>query len=172
MDRNINISGRVWLLGDNINTDLIHPPSCFSLDELRMKHGLHVGMERLEMKADLDDARDGLVIVAGENFGCGSSRESSVRSLFAFGIKAILAKSFARIFYRSLVNRGIAPIVCRELHERVKDGDRVRISMDKQRIVLGNSEEIPFDPFDPHINKILAYGGLIAYLKKEQEQMQ
>ncbi len=163
-----NISGRVWLLGDNINTDLIHPPSCFSLDEDKLKNGLQVGMDRLEMKGDRKNAGDGLVIMAGENFGCGSSRESSVRALFAFGIKAIVAKSFARIFYRSLVNRGIAPIVCREVQDKISDGDMIHISMNEQSIVLSNKEHVPFDPFDRHIKKILACGGLISYLKKEQ----
>ena len=120
MDTNKNISGRVWLLGDHVNTDLIHPPSCFSLDETKMKYGLRVGMERLDRKADPDNTQDDLVIVAGENFGCGSSRETSVRALFASGVRAIVAKSFARIFYRSLVNRGIAPLVCREVQDKVQ----------------------------------------------------
>ena len=169
MDTNKTISGRVWLLGDHVNTDLIHPPSCFSLDETKMKNGLRVGMERLDRKADPDDARDDLVIVAGENFGCGSSRETSVRALFAFGVRAIVAKSFARIFYRSLVNRGIAPLVCREVQEKVADGDQIQISIDKHHIISSNNDHVPFAPFDPHIKKILECGGLISYLKREQE---
>lgn len=164
-----NISGRVWLLGDHVNTDLIHPPSCFSLDETKMKNGLRVGMERLDRKADPDEGHDELVIVAGENFGCGSSRETSVRALFAFGVRAIVAKSFARIFYRSLVNRGIAPLVCREIQNKIADGDQIRIFIDKCHIILSNNEHVPFSPFDPHIKKILECGGLISYLKREQE---
>jgi 3-isopropylmalate dehydratase small subunit len=169
MEKNGNISGRVWLLGNHVNTDLLHPPSWFSLDEEKMKNGLRVGMERLERKAGLDDSRDEFIIVAGENFGCGSSRETSVRALFAVGVKAIVAQSFARIFYRSLVNRGITPIVCRELYDRVTDGDLIRIIMANKCIVLNNSEEISFDPFDPHIKKILGCGGLIPYLENECE---
>lgn len=167
MDTNKSISGRVWLLGDHVNTDLIHPPSCFSLDETKMKNGLRVGMERLDMRADPDDD---LVIVAGENFGCGSSRETSVRALFAFGVRAIVAKSFARIFYRSLVNRGIAPLVCREIQDKVADGDQIQTFIDKHHIILSNNEHVPFAPFDPHIKKILECGGLISYLKREQFQ--
>ena len=169
MDTSKNISGRVWLLGDHVNTDLIHPPSCFSLDETKMKNGLRVGMERLDRKADPDEAQEDPVIVAGENFGCGSSRETSVRALFAFGVRAIVAKSFARIFYRSLVNRGIAPLVCREIQDKVADGDRIRTFIDKHHIILSNNEHVPFAPFDPHIKKILECGGLISYLKREQE---
>ena len=136
MDMGRNISGRVWLLGDHINTDLIHPPSCFSLDETKIKNGLRVGMERLDRQVSPDDTQDDLVIVAGENFGCGSSRETSVRALFASGVRAIVAKSFARIFYRSLVNRGIAPLVCSKIQDRVVDGDPIQISMADHHIIL------------------------------------
>jgi 3-isopropylmalate dehydratase small subunit len=169
MDINKNISGRVWLLGDHVNTDLIHPPSCFSLDETKIKNGLRVGMERLDRKVSLDDTWDDLVIVAGENFGCGSSRETSVRALFASGVRAIVAKSFARIFYRSLVNRGIAPLVCMEIQDKVADGDPIQIFIDEHHIISSNNEHAPFVPFDPHIKKILECGGLISYLKREQE---
>ncbi len=169
MNINKDISGKVWLLGDHVNTDLIHPPSCFSLDEDKMKKGLLVGMERLERKMGPTASSENFVIVAGENFGCGSSRETSVRALFAFGVKAIVAKSFARIFYRSLVNRGIAPIVCEELHDNVSDGDLIHIIFEEQSIILENKKNIPFPPLDPHIKKILECGGLISYLKMEQD---
>ncbi len=167
MNINKDISGKVWLLGDHVNTDLIHPPSCFSLNEDKMKKGLLVGMERLKRKMDPAIPSENLVIVAGENFGCGSSRETSVRALFASGIRAIVAASFARIFYRSLVNCGIVPIVCEELHNNVSDGDLIHIILDKQSIILENKNQIPFSPLDPHIKKILECGGLISYLKVE-----
>lgn len=170
MEKNKNISGRIWLLGDHVNTDLIHPPSCFSLDPAEMKKGLRISMERLKTPAMLKDVREKPVIVAGENFGCGSSRETSVRALFAIGVRAVVAKSFARIFYRSLVNRGIAPIVCKAVYSQVTNGDRIRISMEERSIILNDSAQIPFGPFDPHIEKILACGGLMNYLKEEQEQ--
>ena len=169
MDIHENITGRVWRLGDHINTDLLHPPSCFSLDETRMKNGLLVGMDRLDLRLQEDASGQDLVIVAGENFGCGSSRETSVRALSTFGVRAIIAESFARIFYRSLVNRGIIPLVCEKIQDQVKDRDPIRILMDKQHIVLDNSKPIPFEPFDPHIKKILECGGLISYLKIEQD---
>ena len=167
MDIHENIFGRIWRLGDHINTDLLHPPSCFSLDETRMRSGLLIGMGRLDLRLQEDDSGHDLIIVAGENFGCGSSRETSVRALSSFGVRAIIAKSFARIFYRSLVNRGIIPLVCGKLQDKVKDSDPIRIFMDKQQIVLMDSEHIPFEPFDPHIKKILECGGLISYLKIE-----
>lgn len=161
-----NIQGRVWRLGDNINTDMIHPSQFFSLDEATLKQGILEGMERLQKGGKPVDKVKDLVIVAGKNFGCGSSRESSVRALFASGVKAIVAASFARIFYRSLVNRGIVPVVCQKTHGQAKNGDRIELRMDETCIVLNASEKIPFDPFDPHIRKILENGGLIPYMEK------
>jgi 3-isopropylmalate dehydratase small subunit len=163
------ISGKVWRLGDNINTDLLHPPFCFSLDENRIKDGIYVGMKRLERQETSTSLAENLVIVAGENFGCGSSRETSVRALFSIGVRAIVAKSFARIFYRSLVNRGIAPIECGGIWDEVNDGDLITISISGQCITLGDGLRIPFAPFDPHIKMILDCGGLVSYLKKELE---
>ncbi|SPD73201.1 3-isopropylmalate dehydratase small subunit 1 [uncultured Desulfobacterium sp.] len=161
------ISGRVWRLGDNINTDLIHPPSCFSLDEDKIKAGIYVGMNRLERHDNSPFPAWDLIIVAGENFGCGSSRETSVRALFSLGVRAIVAKSFARIFYRSLVNRGIAPIECSSIYSSVSDGDMITVSMSEGHIRLENTTYIQFAPLDPHIKKILECGGLVSYLKRE-----
>ncbi len=163
-----NIQGKVWLLGDNINTDLIHPSTYFSLEQDTLKQGISKGMGLLHKKAAPEEPIHDLVIVAGKNFGCGSSRESSVRALYATGVKAIIARSFARIFYRSLVNRGIAPIICPDCHDRATDGDPIEIRMDRQCVVINKTEEIPFQPFDPHIQKILEKGGLIAYLEDER----
>ena len=163
-----NIQGRVWRLGDNINTDMIHPSQYFSLDEATLKNGIKEGMARLQKGGTPVDGVKDLVIVAGKNFGCGSSRESSVRALFASGVKAIVAQSFARIFYRSLVNRGIVPIVCKKAHEYATDGDGIEIHMDEQCILLNDSEKIPFIPFDLHIKNILECGGLIPYMENEK----
>ena len=93
------MTGRVWRLGDHVNTDLLHPPSYFSLDGSKVEEGLREGMQRLGADLRGEYAGDGLVIVAGENMGCGSSRETSVRALCIAGVKAVVASSFARIFY-------------------------------------------------------------------------
>jgi 3-isopropylmalate/(R)-2-methylmalate dehydratase small subunit len=160
-----DVKGRAWVLGDNINTDLIHPPAFFSLDEETLKQGIRIGMERIGSDQGLEPSVAGLVIVAGENFGCGSSRESSVRALFASGVRAIVAKSFGRIFYRSLVNRGIAPVICHDVQDKVSDQDPIEIRMEQQLIVVNDSVKFPFVPFDTHVKKILACGGLIPYME-------
>ena len=161
------ISGRVWLLGDNVNTDILHPPSCFSLDEKKMRDGIFVGMETIRGEGKDTLLGHQLIIVAGENFGCGSSRETSVRALSSLGVRAIVASSFARIFFRSLVNRGIAPIECKGIQDKVSEGDTIIISIAEQQVILADNRHIPFAPFDPHVKKILEAGGLISYLKME-----
>ncbi len=160
------ITGRVWRLGDNINTDLLHPPSYFSLDGRKVEEGLREGMQRLGAHLPEEHARDGLVIIAGENFGCGSSRETSVRALRSRGIKAVVAASFARIFYRSLANLGIPPLECRGIHDWVRDGDLIRISIRDGFIELDNARRFPITPLDGHIEKIVQCGGLVPYLRR------
>ncbi len=165
-----DISGRVWRLGNHVNTDLLSPPAFFSLDEVGMKDGLRQGMERLKSNLKGDYSREGLVIVAGENFGCGSSRETSVRALPSSGVRAVVAKSFARIFYRSLINLGIPPLECKGIHDLVKDGDLIRISIKEGWVELSDEKRFSVSPFDPHVKRILECGGLISYLEKDREE--
>lgn len=162
------ISGTVWRLGDHVNTDVLHPPAYFSLDQGRMKEGLQKGIVRPTAGLKVDDAADGLVIVAGENFGCGSSRETSVRSLRLCGVQAVVARSFARIFYRSLANIGIPPVHANKIQDLLKEGDTICLSLKDGFIELGNTRRFPFSPLDPHIERILENGGLIPYLRREQ----
>jgi 3-isopropylmalate dehydratase small subunit len=163
------ISGRVWKLGDHVNTDLLHPPSQFSLDEKRMKEGIAEGMVRLGLEVKGDSSDEGWIIVAGENFGCGSSRETSVRGLFAFGVKGVVATSFARIFMRSLINVGIPVFESGEIQECVKDGELIQISLGGGWIEGQDSKRFSFSPLDSHLKRILEEGGLMAYLKSEKK---
>lgn len=162
-----NITGRAWVLGDNINTDDLHPPSFFSMDEEKMKSGIQTGMKNLN--AAKEDAIDtqGLIIVAGYNFGCGSSRETSVRALIAGSVQAIVAKSFARIFYRSLVNLALAPFVCGMIQQTVQSGDTLHIFPLDRKIQIKDHGFFKTDPMDPHLQRILEHGGLIEYLCRE-----
>lgn len=165
------ISARVWKLGDDVNTDILHPPTFFSLNEVRMKEGIADGMERLSAGLKDHSVKEGWVIVAGVNFGCGSSRETSVRGLRAFGVKGVVATSFARIFQRSLVNLGIPVFVCREIQQWANDGDLIRISLSEGTIRLKDSRTFPFLPMDDHHKKILEAGGLIPYLRREIDEI-
>jgi 3-isopropylmalate/(R)-2-methylmalate dehydratase small subunit len=163
------ITGRAWKLGDHINTDILHPSPYFSLNETRVEEGLVEGMERLGTDAKKDSSDEGIIIVAGENFGCGSSRETSVRGLRSFGVRGVVAASFARIFFRSLANLGLPALECRDIQERVREGDLLLLSVEEGWIELADKRRFPFSPIDGHIQKILEAGGLIPYLQKERE---
>lgn len=159
------ITGKVWLLGNHVNTDLLHPPSLFTLEEERLQAGL-MARERALATPTLPQ-EEGLIIVAGENLGCGSSRESTVRALRLGGVKGVVARSFARIFFRTLANLGIPPLVCGEVQGLVQNGDPITIFLAAGYIELGDGKRYPFAPLDPHIERILAVGGLIPYLRRE-----
>ena len=166
------ITGRVWKLGDHINTDILHPSPYFSLNEARVKEGLVEGMERLGTNAKKDSPDEEIIIVAGENFGCGSSRETSVRGLRSFGVRGVVAKSFARIFFRSLTNLGLPALECRDIQERVKDGDSVLLSIEEGWVELADKRRFPFSPIDSHMKNILEAGGLIPYFQKKRDLFQ
>ncbi len=164
------ITGRVWKLGDHINTDILHPSPYFSLNEARVNEGLVEGMERLGRNAKKDSPDEEIIIVAGENFGCGSSRETSVRGLRSVGVRGVVAKCFARIFFRSLANLGLPALECRDIQERVMDGDSVLLSIEEGWVELMDKRRFPFSPIDTHIKKILEAGGLIPYLRRERDE--
>jgi len=164
------ISGRIWKLGDHVNTDVLHPSTFFSLDEKRVREGLIEGMGRLGANPKAESSHEKLIIVAGQNFGCGSSRETSVRGLRNFGVNAVVAASFARIFFRSLINLGVPTFECREIQNRAKDGELIDILTKEGFIELPNDRRFPFLPMDPHVKKILEAGGLIPYLQREREE--
>ena len=106
-------------------------------------------------------------IVACENFGCGSSREQAPGVLKALGIQAVIAKSFARIFYRNAINIGLPVIVCKDLYDHVSDGDEMELSMN-EGIVRCGGKEFTCTKLPPYMQNILDQGGLIASLNKEE----
>ena len=156
------MSGRVWKFGDNINTDVLAPGAHMkgSIDNLA-RHCLEV--------VDPDFAvsvKTGDVIVAGENFGMGSSREQAAQVLIILGVKAVLAKSFAGIFYRNAFNLGLPVLVCAAV-DKLQAGDQITFEIEEG--VLKNitkAREISFGPVPGHLANIISDGGLISHLKK------
>ncbi len=110
--------------------------------------------------------KPGDYVVGGENFGCGSSREQAPGVLKALGVKAVVAKSFARIFYRNAINIGLPVIVCRELPDQVETGDEMELSLSEGVARVGG-EEYPCTRLPEYMQKILNQGGLIASLNEE-----
>ena len=113
------------------------------------------------------DVRPGDFVVADENFGCGSSREQAPSVLKALGVKAVIAKSFARIFYRNSINIGLPILECPDAVEDIKDGDIVEVDFDNG-VIINESTGHKFQaaPFPPFMQKIIANGGLVNTIKK------
>ena len=112
-----------------------------------------------------DLVKPGDYVVADENFGCGSSREQAPAVLKALGVKAVIAKSFARIFYRNAINIGLPVIVCRELYDAVEAGDEMELDL-KEGIITTGGREYSCTKLPAQMQKILDQGGLIASLNK------
>lgn len=112
--------------------------------------------------------KPGDFVVAAENFGCGSSREQAPSVLKALGVQAVIAKSFARIFYRNAINIGLPVIVCRELYDHVANGDEMDLSL-TDGIARTGEQEYVCTKLPPYMQGILDQGGLIASLNKEAE---
>ncbi len=158
---------RVWKYGDNVNTDVIFPGKytyTISLDPAELaRHAL----EDLDPRF-ADCARAGDVIVAGRNWGNGSSREQAVSCLVAAGVHAVIAKSFARIYYRNAINNGLLVIACPQIVDQVERGDWISIDMEAAQIHL-NGREFSFSPLPEQVRRILDAGGIIAYLQQQSQ---
>ena len=150
---------KVHKYGDNIDTDVIIPARYLNSSALS-----HLAEHCME-DADKDFAktvRKGDFIVGGENFGCGSSREHAPLAIKACGVKAVIAKSFARIFYRNAINIGLSIVVCPEAVDRINYGDELDIDFDSGVITdITTGEKFSGDAFPPFIRSIIEKGGLL-----------
>jgi 3-isopropylmalate/(R)-2-methylmalate dehydratase small subunit len=153
---------RAWVFGDNIDTDVMAPSAYMmkSVEEVA-KHCL----EAVD-PAFAQSVRPGDAFVAGENLGIGSSREQAPQALMLLGIRAVLAKSFARIFYRNALNLGLPALVCAQT-DRINKGDALRIdplggSVDN----LTTGERLACEPLPAHLLEMIGDGGLLPHLKK------
>lgn len=153
---------RVWVFGDDIDTDQIIPgrysPYMTSEEELAQ-------YAFIERRPDFaPNVRPGDVIVAGKNFGCGSSREYAPRALQKCGVAAIIAPSFARIFFRNAINLGI-PLFEADLTGRVADGEAVTLDMARSQLITAHGAiDLPSPP--PFVRQIQAEGGIVAFVQK------
>lgn len=163
---NTHISGRAWKYGDNVNTDVIFPGKYTYTITAREEIARHA----LE---DLDPTfaakvQPGDVIVAGRNWGCGSSREQAATCLVYSGVGAVIAESFSRIFYRNALNNGLLAIVCPAGARAVQTGETITVDLARQ-VVGCAAGEFPFPPLSPTILQIVQAGGLIEYVKARLE---
>ena len=156
--------GRIWKYGDDINTDVIFPGRY----TYKVMEPAEMARHALE---DLDpefagNVKPGDVIVAGKNFGCGSSREQAAACLRAAGVQAVVAKSFARIYFRNAINLGLAVLQCEEASEALKTGEEVEIDFAGGKIISGD-RVFKFFPFPDSVIGIIEAGGLIEFTKQK-----
>ncbi|MGB6946791.1 MAG: 3-isopropylmalate dehydratase [Bryobacteraceae bacterium] len=159
------IQGKVFKFGDNINSDII----------IAGRYLIYIDRERLAQHAFEmlgegfpDKLRNFQILVAGRNFGCGSAREQAATAIQGLGIKAVVAASFARTFYRNAINDGLPIVECPALVEAVEEGDELRIDLADGKLNLGD-KEFSFQKIPDSVRKILELGGLASYLKAQLE---
>ncbi|MEM1581800.1 MAG: 3-isopropylmalate dehydratase small subunit [candidate division WOR-3 bacterium] len=160
----VKIKGRVWKFGDNINTDLIiagkYKLSITNIDELS-RHAMEALIPNFAEKV-----KSGDILVAGKNFGCGSSREQAPLVLKHIGIGAIVADSFARIFYRNAINLGLPVVECKETRNII-EGDILEINLTEGYVKnLTRNEVYNIKPMPSALLEILINDGLVNYVKR------
>ncbi len=158
------IRGRVWRFGDNVDTDQIIPAEYLvTADEKELAEH---AFEKVRPEFAVE-VKPGDIIVAGRNFGCGSSREHAPLALKGAGIGAVVAESFARIFFRNSINVGL-PLVEAKLD--VEDGEEVEIDFERG-IIATQRGSVSFKPLPPFLRKLLESGGLVAYTRRRLEEL-
>jgi 3-isopropylmalate/(R)-2-methylmalate dehydratase small subunit len=165
------IRGRAWKFGDNVDTDVIIPfkYKARTIDPQELAQHVMEGIDPDFPKK----VRPGDVIVAGRNFGCGSSREQAPLAIKAAGIAAVVAESFARIFFRNAINIGLPVLEIKGIFEKTDNGDVLEIDL-QQGIVRNMSKGLAFKatPIPDMLMEILKEGGLVNYIKKRRARAQ
>lgn len=167
MTMDLRCSGRARVLGDDVNTDYI-------ITSARKRETIDADILKQYLLETLDPSfassvQPGDLLVAGSNFGCGSAMEVAVTVPCAAGIRAVLAKSFARTYYRNAINNGLIPVECDT--SSIRDGDRLSIQLGAALTVHNETQgvTIPALPLPPHMLRILDAGGLVPYFRRHRD---
>ena len=162
----MNAKGIVHKYGDNVDTDVIIPARYLNIAD-KKELAAHC-MEDIDTEF-VKVVNDGDVMVGGFNFGCGSSREHAPMVIKESGISCVIAKTFARIFYRNAINIGLAILECPEASEKIAAGDEVAVDFDTGVITnVTKNETYQANPFPAFIKEIIQAGGLMASIKERQ----
>jgi 3-isopropylmalate/(R)-2-methylmalate dehydratase small subunit len=165
INRSKKIMSRIWKLGDNVNTDVIIPGR-YNVTTDRAQLAKHCLCEVLPEFAQ--QVQPGDVIMAGHNFGCGSSREHAPAAILGCQVRVVIARSFARIFYRNAVNIGLPVLVCEEAVLASRDGDEIEVDLERGEIHnLSLGQVFQSEPLDPFVARIVRAGGILEYIKLE-----
>lgn len=160
------MKGKVFKFGNDIDTDIILPGRylIYTDEEELSKHCMEGLVSDFKSQVNAGD-----FILGGTNFGCGSSREHAPIAIKGCGISAVIAESFARIFYRNATNVGVPLLEAPGVSEIIEDGEEIEVDMEKGLIISESGKEIEFKKLPPFMLEILESGGLISYLKKQNE---
>ena len=159
-----NLTGKVLVVGNNIDTDIIYPGRFLELTDPK-----EIGSHCLAgISEDIGpNFPQGGIVVAGTNFGCGSSREHAPIALINMGASAVLADSFARIFFRNGINLGLPLVVCKGIAQRVKDGQTVTLDMEKGTVTIEETGEVlQAEALGDKAMEILSAGGIKPMMRK------
>ncbi len=154
-------TGKVWVLGDDIDTDIIIPTEYLALKTVDDMKKYAFSPLRPELAGKIGD---GDIIVAGKNFGCGSSREQAPEIIKHLNIRCVIAKSFARIFFRNSINNGLLLIENKEIPDAVREGDELTVIMNDK--ITFNGKDYPIEPLPDNLMEILNAGGLVKAMQK------
>jgi len=164
----MTIEAKARVYGDAIDTDVIIPAKY-----LTSRDPMFLGSKCMEpIDPEFATRIDrGDVLVGGRNFGCGSSREHAVLALQGAGISCVVAKSFARIFYRNAINQGLVVLICPQAVDVAKEGDPIAVDITTGTISV-RGETFSTEPFPPFLREIIDIGGLVPYVKQRMAQRQ
>ncbi|MCI5641184.1 MAG: 3-isopropylmalate dehydratase small subunit [Lachnospiraceae bacterium] len=157
---------KVYKFGNDVDTDQIIASQYLLLPDIEAMKGYT--FESLDPEF-AKKVQPGDLVIANENFGCGSSREQAPSVLKALGVKAVIAKSFARIFYRNAINIGLPVIVCKEIYDAVEDGGEAELDLTAGTVTAGQ-QTFSCTKLPEYMQNILNAGGLIASLNKEEQE--
>lgn len=155
------LKGRVWVLGDDIDTDIIIPTEYLALKTIEDMKQYGFSPLRPELAGQIEK---GDMIVAGKNFGCGSSREQAPEIIKALGISCVVAKSFARIFFRNSINNGLLLIEQPDLYDEIAEGDEITVTLNQG--ISYKEKEYPIAALPENLMEIIRAGGLVKAMRK------
>ncbi|PTD93980.1 3-isopropylmalate dehydratase [archaeon SCG-AAA382B04] len=162
----MKFKGKVWKYSDDVSTDAIIPGK-YKFDTLDMDKLARHAMEGIDPNF-YEKINEGDLIVAGENFGCGSSREQAPLVIKHAGISCVIAESFSRIFYRNAINVGLPILKIPNVTEIVEEGDKVKADIEEGEVVnLSNDQSLKGEKLSEFMLKILKFGGLSKYIKNQ-----
>ena len=154
-------TGKVWILGDDIDTDIIIPTEYLALPTVEDMKKYGFSPLRPELAGLI---KEGDIIVAGKNFGCGSSREQAPEIIKALKVSCVIAKSYARIFFRNSINNGLLLIENDQIQDAVKEGDSLTVKMGES--LIHNGKEYPISSLPQNLMDIIEAGGLVGAMQK------